>query len=154
MFICSETGISECGTCSGTDRSLRWTGSRNCVYDGACTGNSRSERTGYRVLFFIFLLLVGCAVDVVPFHTDEYEAACDIADGRIIRSGRTVYDYGCIHLCTCRKISIFDYSQIIFATMLGFILFGEIPDKYSFIGYVLIILASLGTFLYNMKAVN
>ena len=49
------------------------------------------------------------------------------------------------------KISIFDYSQIIFATMLGFILFGEIPDKYSFTGYVLIILASLGTFLYNMR---
>ena len=50
-----------------------------------------------------------------------------------------------------QKISIFDYSQIIFATMLGFILFGEIPDKYSFTGYVLIILASLGTFLYNMR---
>ena len=46
------------------------------------------------------------------------------------------------------KISIFDYSQIIFATMLRF---GEIPDKYSFTGYVLIILASLGTFLYNMR---
>ena len=50
------------------------------------------------------------------------------------------------------KISIFDYSQIIFATLLGFFLFGEIPDKYSFTGYALIILASLGTFLYNMKA--
>ena len=49
------------------------------------------------------------------------------------------------------KIFIFDYSQIIFATMLGFVLFGEIPDKYSFTGYVLIILASLGTFLYNMR---
>ena len=95
--------ISECGTCSGSDRSLRWTGGRNCLYDGACTGNSRSEGTGYRVLFFIFLLFVGCAVDVVPFHTHEYEAACDIADGRIIRSGWTVYDYGCIHLCTCRE---------------------------------------------------
>jgi len=82
---------------------LRWTGSRNCLYDGACTGNSRSEGTSYRVLFFIFLLLVGCTLDVVPFHTHEYEAACDIADGRIIRSGRTVYDYGCIHLCTCRE---------------------------------------------------
>ena len=33
------------------------------------------------------------------------------------------------------KISIFDYSQIIFATLLGFFLFGEIPDGYSFIGY-------------------
>ena len=27
------------------------------------------------------------------------------------------------------KISIFDYSQIIFATMLGFVLFGEIPGR-------------------------
>ena len=50
------------------------------------------------------------------------------------------------------KISIFDYSQIIFATLLGFFLFGEIPDKYSFIGYGLIILASLGMFVYNMRA--
>lgn len=49
------------------------------------------------------------------------------------------------------KISIFDYSQIIFATVLGFILFAEIPDAYSFIGYGLIILASFMMFLYNKK---
>lgn len=49
------------------------------------------------------------------------------------------------------KISIFDYSQILFATLLGFFLFGEIPDKYSFIGYGLILLASLGMFVYNMR---
>ena len=49
------------------------------------------------------------------------------------------------------KISIFDYSQIIFATLLGFLLFAEIPDRYSLIGYGLIILASLGNFLYNWK---
>ncbi len=30
------------------------------------------------------------------------------------------------------KISIFDYSQIIFATLLGFFLFGEIPDCLQF----------------------
>ena len=58
-----------------------------------------------RVLFFLFFfpacrLCRGCCFH---FYTDEYEAACDIADGRIIRSGRTVYDYGCIHLCTCRE---------------------------------------------------
>lgn len=50
-----------------------------------------------------------------------------------------------------RKISIFDYSQIIFATVLGFLLFGEIPDRYSFVGYTLIILASLFMFLYNRR---
>ena len=52
------------------------------------------------------------------------------------------------------KISIFDYSQIIFATLLGFFLFSEIPDCYSFIGYGLIILASLGMFVYNMKVIK
>ena len=52
------------------------------------------------------------------------------------------------------KISIFDYSQIIFATLLGFFLFGEVPDKYSFTGYALIILASFGTFIYNMKTAS
>lgn len=50
------------------------------------------------------------------------------------------------------KISIFDYSQILFATLLGVFLFGEIPDKYSFMGYGMIILASLGMFIYNMRA--
>ena len=50
-----------------------------------------------------------------------------------------------------KEISIYDYSQIIFATLLGFLLFAEIPDRYSLIGYGLIILASLGNFLYNWK---
>ena len=50
------------------------------------------------------------------------------------------------------KISIFDYSQILFATLLGFFLFGESPDKFSFMGYGMIILASLGMFIYNMRA--
>lgn len=50
-----------------------------------------------------------------------------------------------------RKISIYDYSQIIFATILGFVIFREIPDAYSFIGYGLIIAASFFMFLYNRK---
>lgn len=50
-----------------------------------------------------------------------------------------------------RKISVFDYSQVIFATLLGFIVFGEIPDFYSFIGYGLIIAASLSMFIYNIR---
>lgn len=48
-----------------------------------------------------------------------------------------------------KKISIYDYSQIIFAAVLGFAFFGEIPDMYSFIGYALVIAASLMMFLYK-----
>lgn len=50
-----------------------------------------------------------------------------------------------------REISIYDYSQILFATLLGFLFFGEIPDGYSFLGYGLILLASVLMFLYNKK---
>ncbi len=38
-----------------------------------------------------------------------------------------------------KEISVFDYSQIIFAAILGFIFFHEVPDVYSLIGYILII---------------
>ena len=50
-----------------------------------------------------------------------------------------------------REISIYDYSQIIFTAILGFLFFGEIPDMLSFLGYVLIIGASLFMFLYNKR---
>lgn len=50
-----------------------------------------------------------------------------------------------------RKISVFDYSQVVFATILGFLLFQEVPDVYSFVGYGLIILASFCMFLYNRR---
>lgn len=59
----------------------------------------------------------------------------------------TAYSYA-----PAKKISIYDYSQIIFATVLGYVMFGEIPDRYSFAGYTLIVAASLMMFVYNRKA--
>ena len=37
-----------------------------------------------------------------------------------------------------KEISVFDYSQVIFSAILGFVVLGELPDIYSFIGYALI----------------
>ena len=48
-----------------------------------------------------------------------------------------------------KEISIYDYSQIIFAAGLGFFLFGQIPDIYSVFGYFLICGMALLMFLYN-----
>ena len=50
-----------------------------------------------------------------------------------------------------REISVFDYTQIIFAALMGFIAFGDIPDKFSIIGYVIICSVSVAMFLYNRK---
>ena len=48
-----------------------------------------------------------------------------------------------------KEISIFDYSQIIFAALFGYFLFDQIPDIYSFIGYIIVIGASAFMFFYN-----
>ena len=37
-----------------------------------------------------------------------------------------------------QEISVFDYSQVFFSAILGFVILGELPDIYSFIGYALI----------------
>lgn len=50
-----------------------------------------------------------------------------------------------------REISVYDYSQIIFSALLGFILFDQIPDALSFLGYVIIIGVAIVMFWYNNR---
>ena len=42
-------------------------------------------------------------------------------------------------LAPAKEISVFDYSQVLFAAIWGFLFLGEIPDMFSRIGYVIII---------------
>ena len=51
-------------------------------------------------------------------------------------------------------MSIFDYSQLIFAAMFGFVLFGNIPDILSVIGYIIIFGSSITIFIYNNRKVS
>ena len=48
-----------------------------------------------------------------------------------------------------REISVYDYSQIIFTAIIGFFLFGQVPDAYSIFGYVVILAMAVVMFLYN-----
>ena len=54
------------------------------------------------------------------------------------------------YLCApAKEISVYDYTQVLFAALLGFFVFGDIPDVYSFIGYALILGAGIAMFFYN-----
>ncbi|OON96452.1 MAG: hypothetical protein ATN31_09605 [Candidatus Epulonipiscioides saccharophilum] len=53
-----------------------------------------------------------------------------------------------------REISIFDYSNIIFSAVISYLLFHQLPDIFSWIGYVVIFGASLYMFLYQKKLSN
>lgn len=42
-----------------------------------------------------------------------------------------------------KEISVFDYTQVLFAALLGFIFLEQIPDRLSYVGYAIIIAASV-----------
>ena len=50
-----------------------------------------------------------------------------------------------------KEISVYDYSQIVFSALLGLILFGQLPDIYSFIGYLIIIAVAVFMFVYQNR---
>lgn len=53
-----------------------------------------------------------------------------------------------------REISIYDYFQIIVAAVLGFLIFGQIPDGYSLLGYVIIFGMSFYMWWKNNKTIT
>ncbi len=48
-----------------------------------------------------------------------------------------------------REVSVYDYTQIIFTTVIGYLLFRQKADAWSILGYALIIGAAVVMFLYN-----
>lgn len=50
-----------------------------------------------------------------------------------------------------KEISVFDYTQVIFAAILGMLFLGEVPTALSFIGYMIIIGVAVLRWRYNLK---
>ena len=50
-----------------------------------------------------------------------------------------------------KEISVFDYAQIPFSALLGFLIFGQVPDALSFAGYAVIIGSAVLLFFYNTR---
>lgn len=54
-------------------------------------------------------------------------------------------------LAPAKEISVYDYFQVVFAAILGFFVFGDIPDLLSVLGYILICGSGVAMFFYNTK---
>lgn len=48
-----------------------------------------------------------------------------------------------------REISVYDYANIIFTALLGYLVFGQVSDLLSWLGYLIIILMAVAMYLYN-----
>lgn len=112
----------------------------------------KGERSAVIVAFFS---LFSCIV-LIPFVAFTYEPIsgkqllCLLAAGLSACFGQ-IFITTAYAKCPAKEISIYDYSSVIFAAMLGLIFLGQKPDIYSIIGYVIIILASVYSYVHNMR---
>ena len=85
-------------------------------------------------------------VDFTPMSVGQF--FCLLGAGASAAGGQFTITAAYTH-APAREISIYDYSQLIFSTSLGFFIFGDIPDHWSFIGYAVIITMAVVNFIYN-----
>lgn len=112
----------------------------------------KGENKSFIVLFFsAFSCLVFLPFLIFDYHDMTIKqliflilAGASAAGGQF--SVTSAYCYA-----PAREISVYDYSQLIFATILGFFVFGQIPDSLSIIGYLIIISMAVAMFIYNNK---
>ena len=110
------------------------------------------EKGAFIVAFFSAFSCLFC----LPFmiagykHMSAVQLLCLLGAGASAAAGQ--FSITAAYSCApAREISVYDYSQLIFSTCLGFLIFSEVPDKWSFLGYVIIIGVAAANFVYNNK---
>lgn len=111
----------------------------------------KREENGSLIVFFFsaFSCIVMLPYLIFDFHPMEWWQLLMLLGAGLSATGGQFSITAAYCHAPAREISVYDYSQIIFATLLGFIFLGEIPDIYSFIGYIVIISMAVLMFLYN-----
>ena len=113
---------------------------------------TRGEK-GSRIVFYfsLFSCLVTLPYMLFDFHPMTFNqlillllAGASAAGGQFAITAAYTY-------APAKEISVYDYSQVIFAAIYGFIMFNQIPDAYSFFGYLIIIAMAIVMFWYNNK---
>lgn len=106
--------------------------------------------------FIVFFFSVFSCLSVVPWLLFHYEPMSGIQLLYLVGAGLSAAGgqfsiTAAYYHAPAKEISVYDYSQIIFSAMLGFFLFGDKPDIYSLIGYVIICSMAVLVFLYNTR---
>ena len=131
------------GMCAG--------GAYTCVRQMGIMGES-----GKRIVFFFsaFSVLVISPYLIFNYHHMElWQWGALLMAGLCAAGGQFSITAAYTH-APSREISVYDYSQVVFAAITGFFVFGDIPDLWSFVGYFVICAMAIWMFIYNNKGAN
>lgn len=101
--------------------------------------------------FSLFSLLITLPFAIPVFEPMTFEQVlCLLLAGACATVGQFGVTIG-YRLAPGREISIYEYTNVIFSALLGFVFLGQIPDRYSIMGYIIIFAMAFLMFLYTKR---
>ncbi len=111
---------------------------------------------GVRGPFIIFFFSAFSCLATLPAILLDYHPMTLVQVGTLLLAGTSAafaqfavtaaYRYA-----PAKELSVYDYSQVIFAALLGFLLFRQVPDALSWAGYLVIFATAVGMFFVNNR---
>lgn len=112
----------------------------------------RGERGPFIVLFFsAFSCVVTLPYLIFNYHPmSGAQVVMLLLAGLSAAGGQFTITAAYTH-APAREVSVYDYTQIVFAAALGFLFFSQIPDFWSVIGYCVIAGVAVWMFVYTAR---
>ena len=129
---------------------------------GVCAGaaytcvrhmGNKGENGRFTVFFFsLFSCIVTCPYLIFNFHPMTKMQWIYLILVGVCAAGGQFSITAAYTFAPSREISVYDYSNVIFTAISGyFFLGGQVPDLWSFVGYIIICAMAIWMFIYNKK---
>lgn len=111
----------------------------------------RSKEKSETIVFYLALVSLAFTVPAMIYHyvpVDLHQAlllfgsGCSIAGAEVCAT--TAYKYA-----PGKEISVFGYTEVIFAALISLFVFGTLPQNIQYIGYALIIIGGIIVYFYD-----
>ncbi len=128
---------------------------------GACAGFAytcvrilalKGERSEMTVFFFsAFSTVVSLPFLIVQFTPMDAWQVCSLLLAGAAATGGQFFITAAYRCAPAKEIAVFDYAQVLFAAILGYFFLNQTLEWNSYVGYVIIIGAAVGKFLYTRR---
>lgn len=132
-----------------------------CLLAAVLTGSAYtfltilSRKKMDKILISFYMSLIAMVI-TIPFLIGNF-AKLSIKDNITLLGGglfaclaQIIIAYAYMQ-CSSNKIAIFGYSELLFSAIIGYLLFSELPDIYSWIGYSILIATALFQYFTERK---
>lgn len=104
--------------------------------------------------FSVFSCIVTLPIMLADFRPMSAKQLLILLLAGLFAAGGQFAITGAYSFAPAKEVSVYDYSQVVFAAIAGFFLFEQIPVPMSIIGYVIIISVAVWTFIQNNKSID